>query len=208
MGLVPFAEMRSSVVLVQLPAAGRVVADLRARTWSCRSPSPRSPRRSAPSATSARCRRSTTPTGSVPTCEMIRRGLTANGIAMIARRPAGQRARIGTSSGSVGLRSATGVTSASSALPPARCSSSWRSCPAIHELIILVPRPVMGGALVFTSCFIIVGGMQVMMSRLMDGRRTLVIGVRAAARLQPLPVPGLLCRRRRSAAAGRAPRRW
>jgi NCS2 family nucleobase:cation symporter-2 len=47
--------------------------------------------------------------------------------------------------------------------------------PFAQELIILAPRGVLGSALVFTACFTIVNGMQAMVSRLMDGRRTLVV---------------------------------
>ena len=84
----------------------------------------------------------------------------------------------------------------SSATPPARCSSCWRSCRRCIEADHPgAARRCWAAALVFTGCFIIVNGMQAMVSRLMDGRRTLVVSVRAAAGLHPLPVPRLLCRR-------------
>src|SRR5581483_6472377 len=42
--------------------------------------------------------------------------------------------------------------------------------PPVHNLLIAIPRPVMGAALLFSSCFINVSAMQVMTSRMMDAR--------------------------------------
>ena len=111
-----------------------------------------------------------------PDFGMIRRGLIANGIAMTLGGMLGS-VPISTSSSSVGLTISTGVNSRVVGMAAGAVFIVLAFLPAAHELIILAPRPVLGGALVFTSCFIIVGGMQAMMSRLMDGRRTLVLAV-------------------------------
>jgi NCS2 family nucleobase:cation symporter-2 len=53
--------------------------------------------------------------------------------------------------------------------------------PKIATLLALMPRAVMVAALLFTICFIIINGMQVINSRLLDARRTLVIGMAIVA---------------------------
>ncbi len=106
----------------------------------------------------------------------IRKGLMANGIGMMIGGLLGS-VGLSTSSSSVGLSVTTGVTSRSVGFATGIVFIILAFLPAVHELIILAPRPVFGAALVFTSCFIIVNGMQAMVSRLMDGRRTLVISV-------------------------------
>ena len=106
----------------------------------------------------------------------IRRGLISNGIGMMIGGALGS-VGLSTSSSSVGLSVTTGVTSRSVGFATGVVFIVLAFLPAVHELIILAPRPVFGAALVFTSCFIIVNGMQAMVSRLMDARRTLVISV-------------------------------
>jgi NCS2 family nucleobase:cation symporter-2 len=106
----------------------------------------------------------------------IGRGLTANGVGMVIAGCLGT-VGTGTTSGSVGVSVATGVTSRVVGYATGMIFLAVAFFPTLHDLFITLPHPVMGAAFVFTSCFIIVSGMQVMVSRLMDGRRTLVIGV-------------------------------
>ena len=49
--------------------------------------------------------------------------------------------------------------------------------PKLSGLLAVMPRPVMGAALMFVAAFIIVSGLQIIASRLLDGRRTFVIGL-------------------------------
>lgn len=82
-----------------------------------------------------------------------------------------------TSSPNVGLSSAAGVTS--------RVVGYWTggllvllaTMPVIAAVIVSIPQAVMGGALLFTACFVMINGLQIIMSRLLDGRRTLVVGL-------------------------------
>jgi len=111
-----------------------------------------------------------------PDFGMIRRGLVANGIATTIGGMLGT-VPLSTSSTTVGLTLSTGVNSRIVGLAAGVVFIVLAFLPAAHELIILAPRTVLGSALVFTSCFTIVGGMQAMVSRLMDGRRTLVVAV-------------------------------
>jgi xanthine permease XanP len=109
-----------------------------------------------------------------PDMKSIQRGLTANSFGMMFGGLMGSVA-ISTSSASVGLTLTTGVNSRVVGYAAGAVFIALSFVPAAQEFIILAPSGVLGSALVFTSCFIIVNGMQAMVSRLMDGRRTLVV---------------------------------
>jgi xanthine permease XanP len=110
-----------------------------------------------------------------PDTRKIRNGLAANGLGTIVAGGLGTVA-LGTTSGSVGASVATGVTSRDVGLATGALFIVIAFLPTFHDLLIAIPRPVIGATLVFSSCFINVAAMQVMTSRLMDGRRVLVIG--------------------------------
>jgi hypothetical protein len=111
-----------------------------------------------------------------PDMRVIRGGLAANGVGTMVSGFIGATA-IGTTSGSVGASAATGITSRVVGHATGVLFIVFAFFPTILDLLILIPRPVMGAALMFSSCFINVSAMQVMTSRLMDARRTLVIGI-------------------------------
>ena len=111
-----------------------------------------------------------------PDMNSIRGGLAANGVATMLSGLLGAPA-VGTTSGSIGLSAAAGLTSRIVGHVTGALFIVIAFFPPIHDLLIGIPRPVMGAALLFSSCFINVAAMQVMTSRLMDVRRTLVIGI-------------------------------
>jgi len=49
--------------------------------------------------------------------------------------------------------------------------------PVAAAVLVATPRPVVGASLMFTSCFVLVSGLQIITSRLLDPRRTFVIGL-------------------------------
>jgi xanthine permease XanP len=49
--------------------------------------------------------------------------------------------------------------------------------PALVGFFMHIPRPVIGAALVFTACFVLINGLQIITSRLLDARRIFVIGL-------------------------------
>ncbi|MGF7473754.1 solute carrier family 23 protein, partial [Salmonella enterica subsp. enterica serovar Minnesota] len=55
--------------------------------------------------------------------------------------------------------------------------------PKVGALFYLMPRAVAAAALVVSTTFIIVNGLQVMTSRLLDARKTLLIGLALIAAL-------------------------
>jgi hypothetical protein len=64
--------------------------------------------------------------------------------------------------------------------------------PKVGALFYLMPRAVAAAALVFSSTFIIVNGLQVMTSRLLDARKTLLIGLALLAALAVDAQPGFV----------------
>jgi NCS2 family nucleobase:cation symporter-2 len=54
-------------------------------------------------------------------------------------------------------------------------------CPKLTAVLAIMPRAVVVSALLFTVTFIIINGVQVMTSRLLDSRRTLVLGLAIVA---------------------------
>ena len=110
-----------------------------------------------------------------PDMRVIRNGLAATGWAP-SWPAASARVALGTTSGSVGASVATGVTARVVGLATGALFIVIAFFPTIHDLLIVIPRPVIGATLVFSSCFINVSAMQVMTSRLMDGAPYLVIG--------------------------------
>ena len=110
-----------------------------------------------------------------PDMNSLRNGIAADGLGSII---AGLLGTVGVNSfsGSVGLSIATGVTSRAVGYATGVMFIVISFVPPLSDLVALMPRPLMGAILIFTSCFIMLSGMQVITSRLMDGRRTVVIG--------------------------------
>jgi NCS2 family nucleobase:cation symporter-2 len=77
----------------------------------------------------------------------------------------------------VGLVAATGVASRVIAFAIAVILVLVALQPSLLGVLTVMPRPVMASALLFTAVFIMISGMQIISSRVLDGRRTLVIGM-------------------------------
>jgi xanthine permease XanP len=76
-----------------------------------------------------------------------------------------------------GLSAATGVTSRVIGLVVGGLLIVLGFLPMLTGLFVMMPRPVMGALLVFVACFLLVNGIQTIASRMLDARRTLVIGL-------------------------------
>ena len=96
-----------------------------------------------------------------------------------------------TFSSNVGLSMATGATSRSIALPIGAILILLAFFPKLAALFAAIPQPVMGAVLVYVACFMILGGMQVLTSRMLDVRKTFVIGIALVFGLSVEMVPGL-----------------
>jgi NCS2 family nucleobase:cation symporter-2 len=111
-----------------------------------------------------------------PDMTTIRKGIMADGAATIVAALLGV---VGgnTQSSSNGMANATGVAS--------RYVSYWLGAmlivfaffPVVSAALVAMPRAVVGAAFLFTSCFIVTSGLQIITSRLLDARRTFIIGI-------------------------------
>ncbi len=110
-----------------------------------------------------------------PDMRSATRGVLADGVTTML---AGIAGAVGTntSTPSVGLASATGVASRYVAYAIGALFIVLGLMPKLATLLAVMPRAVMVAALLFTICFIVMNGLQVISSRLLDTRRTLVIG--------------------------------
>ena len=117
-----------------------------------------------------------------PDMVSIQNGIAANGLGTILSGLAGG---IGgnTQSSGIGMSNAAGVTS--------RWVAYWLGgmlivCaffPIVSGVLVAMPRSVIGAVFIFTSCFIMVNGLQVITSRLLDARRTFTVGISLTASL-------------------------
>ncbi len=81
-----------------------------------------------------------------------------------------------TSSSNVGLSVGTGATSRVIAFAAGALLIVLTFFPKLASVFVIMPAPIMGAGLVFVAAFMIVNGLQIIMSRMMDTRKTFVIG--------------------------------
>ncbi|MET1083107.1 MAG: solute carrier family 23 protein [Burkholderiales bacterium] len=124
-----------------------------------------------------------------PDMRSATRGVLADGVSTML---AGVAGAVGTntSTPSVGLASATGVASRYVAYAIGGLFIALGLTPKLATLLAVMPRAVMVAALLFTICFIVINGLQVISSRVLDARRTLVIGsaIVAGVAIEVFPV--------------------
>ena len=106
-------------------------------------------------------------------------GLLAQGIANVATGLIGGAPQSASSS-NVGLSKASGATSRHVALPLAAMLIALGFLPQVAQMLLAMPQPVMGAMLMFSAGFLIVSGMQMIASRMLDTRKTFVIGIALA----------------------------
>jgi NCS2 family nucleobase:cation symporter-2 len=125
-----------------------------------------------------------------PDLENIKKGTLADGLASVV---GGLLGGMGQSlyAGSVGLSVATGTTSRIVAFFTGGMFIALAFLPKITAVFSIMPKPVMGGALVFMVSFMVISGIQIMTSRMMDIRQTFVIGVSLMFGISADIFPGL-----------------
>lgn len=111
-----------------------------------------------------------------PEQQSIYRGVLADGMGTVF---AGLIGTVGlnTYSGSVGLSAATGITSRRVALAIGALWIILACIPGLPQLVTVVPRSILGGALLFTSCFIVFNGIQIISDRVLDNRKIIALGM-------------------------------
>ncbi|MGG5886860.1 solute carrier family 23 protein [Falsiroseomonas sp. HC035] len=121
------------------------------------------------------CQRANDPAWRRPDFGPMRAGALADGIGTFI---AGGLGLPGTNSytASVGLSIATGVAARRVALAVGALWIGLALVPGSAAVVLAVPHGVLGAALFFAAAFIVATGMGIVTQRLMDARRTLVVG--------------------------------
>jgi NCS2 family nucleobase:cation symporter-2 len=111
-----------------------------------------------------------------PEMRSATRGVVADGLSTAL---AGAVGAVGTntSTPSVGLASATGMGSRKVAYAIGAIFVLLSLFPKLATALAVVPRAVVVAALLFAVCFIMINGLQVITSRMLDARRTLTLGL-------------------------------
>ncbi len=103
-------------------------------------------------------------------------GVVADGLATVAAGVIGATG-VNSATMNVGLANATGVLSRRVAYAVAGTLAVLAFFPKLGVALYLMPPAVAGAALLFAASFIIVNGFEIMTSRLLDARKTFVIGL-------------------------------
>jgi xanthine permease XanP len=111
-----------------------------------------------------------------PHMTSIGRGVFGDGIATTIAGLCGTYG-LTVSSANVGLVAATGVASRVIAFAIAAILALAALQPTLIGVLTIMPRLVMAAAMLFTAVFIMISGVQIISTRVLDGRRTLVIGM-------------------------------
>lgn len=110
-----------------------------------------------------------------PDQSSITGGLLGDGIAAVVAGLSGTYG-LTISTANVGLVAATGVASRRIAFVIAAILAVAAFQPTFVGFLTIMPPPVMAAALLFTAVFIMISGVQIISTRVLDPRRTLVIG--------------------------------
>jgi NCS2 family nucleobase:cation symporter-2 len=111
-----------------------------------------------------------------PDMRSISGGALANGVTNILGGMFGAHG-VSTYTSSVGLAAATGVTSRQVGYAIGGIFIVLAFMPKASAVFLVMPAPVIGAATLFTSAIIFINGLQIITSRLLDARRTFVIGL-------------------------------
>lgn len=125
-----------------------------------------------------------------PEMKSIRGGILADALAVISSALMGGVGQ-STSSSNLGVSLATGVTSRWVGFSAGAIFILAAFVPILAHVFVLMPTPVKGAVLVFAACFMIVTGLQLITTRLMDARKIFVVGASIIAGLSVDVLPSL-----------------
>ena len=77
----------------------------------------------------------------------------------------------------LGVELATGVTSRVIAFPAGLILIGLAFVPGLAATFSIMPAPIMGALLIYSTCFLMLGGLQVMTARMLDARRIFAVGI-------------------------------
>lgn len=124
-----------------------------------------------------------------PDMDNISKGILADALGCLS---AGILGGLGqsTSSSNIGLSIATGATSRAIAYAMGAILFVMAFCPLLGAVFAIMPKPVMGATLIFALSFMIMAGVQIIMSRMIDARKTFVVGISMIFGLSVDIIPG------------------
>jgi NCS2 family nucleobase:cation symporter-2 len=117
-----------------------------------------------------------------PDLNNIRGGVAADGLGTTVAGMLGTFG-INASPSCVALSAATGVTARTVAYAIAGIFAISAFLPGVAVTLAIMPKPVIAAALMFTACFLLINGMQLITSRMLDSRKTFVVGLTIVAGL-------------------------
>lgn len=123
-----------------------------------------------------------------PDIRSISGGTLTDGLAASASGVLGS-CGVSTLSACVGVIMATGVAARIIAYAIGAIIFALAFLPRFTTVLVATPIPVVAGALIFIGCFILIGGMQIITSRMLDARKSLVIGLSVTAALAVVMFP-------------------
>lgn len=125
-----------------------------------------------------------------PDMPMVGRTVTCQGIGMLLN---GLTATLpsGTSSANIGLVAVTGVAARIVGISAGVILIVLSFSPQIASLMALIPLPVVGALIIYTAGYMMVVGMELILSRLMNSRRQFMIGLSLTVGMALLSIPEL-----------------
>jgi len=125
-----------------------------------------------------------------PDMKNISKGLFADGLSVTLGGMLGGMAT-DTSASNVGLTAATGATSRSIGYYAGGIFICLAFLPKLTAIFSVMPKPIMGAILIFVICFMVISGIQILVSSKMDTRKTFIIGISFVFGLSVIILPDL-----------------
>lgn len=125
-----------------------------------------------------------------PDMKNIGKGLMADGLSTAISGFLGGAAT-DTSASNVGLSVATSATSRILAYFAGIIFAAMAFSPKLTAVFSIMPRPIMGAIVIFAACFMVISGVEILMSIKMDGRKTFIIGLSMVFGLSAIILPDL-----------------
>ncbi len=125
-----------------------------------------------------------------PDMKNIGGGILADGLSAVTAGLVGTMGQ-STSSSNIGLSIGTGATSRRIAYAAGGILVALAFFPKLAAIFVIMPPPVMGATLIYAVSFMIVTGFRIIMSRMLDVRKTFVVGIPLIFGLSVDALPGL-----------------
>jgi NCS2 family nucleobase:cation symporter-2 len=108
--------------------------------------------------------------------QSVGRGLFADGVGTTAAGLLGGTG-LASSSSNIGMSYATGATSRYLGYSTGAVFIALAFLPRISAVLTTMPRPIIGAIVLYSSCFMLVTGWSIIMTRMLDARRIFIIGL-------------------------------